>query len=170
MALMTSSQPNMTLKYFNSKLYRFRAQPFKIQLLDFLGQISRPFTTLPTRETFACLFARWSGLVGQTACSRDGVRRHEKRPSSRRSPPGRVCPSRTSRRGGEPRASPSSCPQKEGRPRRGNLHVLGSSITIHQQLDRSRRMRHSHGGRQGARGICVHKAFACILGVTTPTI
>ena len=88
MALMTSSQPNMTLKYFNSKLYRFRAQPFKIQLLDFLGQISRPFTTLPTQETFACLFARWSGLVEQTACSRDGGRRQEKSPSCRRSPPG----------------------------------------------------------------------------------
>ena len=40
MALMASSQPNMTLKYFSSKLYKIRAR-----LLYSLGQIARPFTT-----------------------------------------------------------------------------------------------------------------------------
>ena len=45
MTLMASSKPTMTLKYFSSKLYIIRARLFKIQPLDFLCQIARPFTT-----------------------------------------------------------------------------------------------------------------------------
>src|SRR6185312_3448862 len=79
MALMTSSQSNMALKYFNSKLYRFRAQPFKVQLLDFLGQISRPFTTLPTRETFACLLVCSVEWIGGADCLFSRWRTHARK-------------------------------------------------------------------------------------------
>ena len=44
MALMASSQPNKTFKFFNSKLHKIRAWP-----LDFLVQNVGPFTTPTVR-------------------------------------------------------------------------------------------------------------------------
>ena len=40
MALVITSQSNLALKFFSSKLYKIRARP-----LDYLGQIWRPVTT-----------------------------------------------------------------------------------------------------------------------------
>ena len=45
MALMLSSQFNLALNIFSSKLYKIRARTFRVQPLDYLGKKLRPFAT-----------------------------------------------------------------------------------------------------------------------------
>ena len=81
-------------------------------------------------DMLACLFAAWSGLVKQTACSWDEGRREEK---SRDCGGPSILVARAEqnapavRPGGEPWASPSSCGRKQVRSWRRNLHLLDSS-------------------------------------------
>jgi len=88
-------------------------------------------------DMLACLFAVWSGLVKQTACSGDEGRREEK---SRDCGGPSILVARAEqnapavRPSGEPWASPSSCGRKQVRSWRRNLHLLDSSY--HRQLDR----------------------------------
>ena len=68
MALVTSSRPNKTLKFFNSKLHKIRARP-----LDFLVQNIGPFTTPMYRFLnilkYLCLESRFSSLYHLSANS-----------------------------------------------------------------------------------------------------
>ena len=67
MALVASSQPNKTFKFFSSKLYKIRARPFQDPALRFEVQNIGPFTT-PTCGTPRCEVFGWLALRGRLQC------------------------------------------------------------------------------------------------------